>query len=278
MISLFVSDLHGKTDKYLKLFNLIKEERPKLVFLGGDLLPHSYLHSNFIKDFLIENLQQLKLTMQNEYPRIFLILGNDDAKAEEKEIIKYSSKGIWEYVNLRSIDLTKFKIYGYCYTPPSPFLLKDWEKYDVSRFVDPGCISPEDGKRTVEISDDEKKYSTIKKDLEILFGKNNINNDIILFHGPPYKTKLDRSALDGKMIDHTPLDVHVGSVAIRKLIEEKQPKLTLHGHIHESARLTGSWKDQIGNTLCLSAAHDGNELALIKFDFNNLTNTQRILI
>jgi len=42
--------------------------------------------------------------------------------------------------------------------------------------------------------------------------------------------------------------------------------VTLHGHVHESARLTGAWQDRIGRTVCLSAAHDGPELALVRFD------------
>ena len=278
MISFFVSDLHGKKDKYLKLFDTVYEKKPQFVFLGGDLLPHSYLVSNFIKDFLVENLRRLKSEMQNLYPKIFLILGNDDAKSEEEEIINYSNEGIWEYINFRSVELVKFRVHGYCYTPPSPFLLKDWEKYDVSRYVDPGCISPEEGKRTVGLSNEEIKYSTIKKDLDSLFGAQNIKNDIILFHGPPYKTNLDRANLDNKFIEHIPLDVHVGSVAIRKLIESKEPKLTLHGHIHESPRLTGSWKDNIGNTRCFSAAYDGKELAIIKFDYDKLDDAERIIL
>jgi Icc-related predicted phosphoesterase len=278
MISLFVSDLHGKIDKYEKLFNFLKTTSPDLVFLGGDLLPHSYLNNNFTNGFLVENLRKLKSEMQNLYPKIFLILGNDDAKSEEQEIINYSNQGIWEYINFRSVELVKFRVHGYCYTPPSPFLLKDWEKYDVSRYVDPGCISPEEGKRTVGLSNEEIKYSTIKKDLDSLFGAQNIKNDIILFHGPPYKTNLDRANLDNKFIEHIPLDVHVGSVAIRKLIESKEPKLTLHGHIHESPRLTGSWKDNIGNTRCFSAAYDGKELAIIKFDYDKLDEAERIIL
>ena len=68
------------------------------------------------------------------------------------------------------------------------------------------------------------------------------------------------------MVDHVPLDVHVGSIAVRRFIEARQPRLTLHGHVHESARLTGSWRDRIGRTLMLGAAHDGPELALVRFD------------
>jgi Icc-related predicted phosphoesterase len=100
----------------------------------------------------------------------------------------------------------------------------------------------------------------------------------VLFHAPPHQTKLDRAALDGKMVDHVPLDVHVGSIAIRRFIEARQPLLTLHGHVHESARLTGSWQDRINRTLMLSAAHDGPELALVRFELERLEAATRRLI
>ncbi|HUU04736.1 MAG TPA: hypothetical protein VMZ49_02545, partial [Patescibacteria group bacterium] len=74
---------------------------------------------------------------------------------------------------------------------------------------------------------------------------------------------LDRAALDGRQVDSVPLDVHVGSIAIRRFIETRQPLVTLHGYVHESARLTGSWQEKIGRTFCFSAAHDGPELAVV---------------
>jgi Icc-related predicted phosphoesterase len=43
----------------------------------------------------------------------------------------------------------------------------------------------------------------------------------------------------------------------------------LHGHVHEAARLTGEWKIQIGTTVCINAAHDGPELALVRFDLES---------
>jgi len=70
----------------------------------------------------------------------------------------------------------------------------------------------------------------------------------------------------------------VGSIAVRRFIEARQPLLTLHGHIHESARLTGSWRDVIGRTHLFSAAHDGPELALVRFDLEHLDEASRVLI
>ena len=80
------------------------------------------------------------------------------------------------------------------------------------------------------------------------------------------------------MSHQVPLDVHVGSAAIAQFITEKQPYLTLHGHVHESTRLTGEWKQQFGRTWAFSAAHDGPELALVTFDLHNLREAQRELI
>ena len=132
--------------------------------------------------------------------------------------------------------------------PPTPFRLKDWERYDVSRFVDPGCIPPTEGVRTMDTGED-IEYCTIMQDLQELAGDDDLENAIFLFHSPPYQTMLDRAALDGMMVDHVPLDLHVGSIAIRRFIEERQPLITLHGHIHESTRLTGSWREQIGRKI-----------------------------
>ena len=54
--------------------------------------------------------------------------------------------------------------------------------------------------------------------------------------------------------------------------------ITMHGHIHESGRLTGSWNDRIGDTVCFGAAHDGPELALIKFDSAAPIKAERTLL
>lgn len=273
-ICFFATDLHGKVERYNKLFSRILSEKPEAVFLGGDLLPSGLFAltndekviDNFINDFLINGFQNLKKKLAEKYPRVFLILGNDDGKINEKDFINGQKIGVWEYIHNKKTKFGDFDIYGYSYVPPTPFQLKDWEKYDVSRFTDPGCISPEEGWHSVDVPKHELRYSTIEKDLKTLVAGNNITNTIFLFHTPPYKTNLDRAALDGQMVDHVPLDVHVGSIAVKRFIEEYQPTITMHGHIHESASLTGTWKDKIGKTHLFTAAHNGPELALIRFN------------
>jgi Icc-related predicted phosphoesterase len=157
-------------------------------------------------------------------------------------------------------------------------LLKDWERYDVSRYVAPGCVSPEEGVRSVPTEESEIKWGTIQNDLASLAGEGPLDHAVFLLHTPPYDTPLDRAALDGKTYEHVPLDLHVGSMAVRRFIELRQPLLTLHGHIHESTRLTGDWKIQIGRTVCINGAHDGPELALVRFDLDLPAGATRELL
>jgi len=282
----FVTDLHGRKERYEKLLQRIQSDPPSALFLGGDILPSPFLHQDEAGrpspksgvGFLIDRFTELRRSLGPDYPQVFLILGNDDAKVEESAILTAAESGIWHYAHNRQIPFGEYTIYGYSYVPPTPFWWKDWERYDVSRYVDPGCISPEEGQYSVPVADYKKKFLTIKDDLHILTHDQDLDKTIFLFHSPPYKTKLDRAALDGKMIDHAPLDVHVGSVAILEMIEKQQPSITLHGHVHESARLTGSWQDRIGKTHLFSAAHDGPELALVRFDPDQPENAVRELI
>ncbi len=277
----FVSDLHGKVDRYEKLFRLIAKEKPNAVFIGGDIFPgfHHYHHENdFVKDFLLPNLKHLRSILESQYPRIFIILGNDDPRCEEDGILEVEQMGFWQYIHNRRVEFDRWKVFGYSFVPPTPFLLKDWERYDVSRYIDPGCIPPEEGRFTVEMSKREIIYSTIREDLQKLTSGENPENSIFLFHSPPYNTELDRADLDDVRIDGVPADVHVGSIAIRQFIETFQPLLTLHGHVHESAMLTGSWRSRIGRTYMFSAAHRGSDLAIVRFDPEDLDRATRQLV
>ena len=267
---LFASDLHGDLGRYETLFEEIRRRRPEAVLLGGDLLPPAMLqmsreadprHHEFIDRYLADRLEALGPGR----PRLLVILGNDDARAEEDGLVLLEDRGMLEYVHGRRVEVGDHAVVGYAYVPPTPFQLKDWERYDVSRFVDVGCVSPEEGRRTVPVSEREARWATIEDDLEELAADVVMPRTLFLFHSPPYRSRLDRAALDGQMVDHAPLDVHVGSIALRRFIEQWQPPITLHGHVHESARITGSWRDRIGATHCFGAAHDGPELALISF-------------
>ena len=74
-----------------------------------------------------------------------------------------------------------------------------------------------------------------------LLKPSDISNTIYIFHSPP-------SNLD---LDVTHAGLKVGSKAEYNFLKENQPKLSLHGHIHESPDVSGKWHSQVGKTICI---------------------------
>lgn len=268
----FVSDLHGKKTRYDKLFEAVYSEMPQLVLIGGDVLPSGIsilsddsINGDFLDDYLSHKFETLKEKMKDKFPMFLMIAGNDDPKSYDNSFGSFEEKGYWKNINEKIIKFDDYFIAGYAYVPPTPFLLKDREKYDVSRFVDVGCVPPEEGFRSVKKEEHVIKYETISEDLETHFKDMDFGRTILLFHSPPYKTNLDRINTKGKMVDYVQPDEHVGSIAIQRFIEKNQPLLTLHGHIHESTSITGEWKDTIGKTVCVNGSTEKSGLALVRF-------------
>jgi Icc-related predicted phosphoesterase len=106
--------------------------------------------------------------------------------------------------------------------------------------------TPWDSPRECSEAELEKKLRTEFKKVS---STENLLCDI---HVPPYNTSLDLAPkldknMQPKRFLGQPETEHVGSKSVRKVLEEYQPKLGLHGHIHESA---GIYK--LGRTLCVN--------------------------
>jgi Icc-related predicted phosphoesterase len=81
---------------------------------------------------------------------------------------------------------------------------------------------------------------------------------IFNLHVPPFDSGLDRApevdeSLTAVFKDGRPHEIPVGSHAVRQIIEEAQPLLSVHGHIHESR---GSV--MIGRTLAINSGSEYN--------------------
>ncbi|MGQ4832324.1 MAG: metallophosphoesterase family protein [Candidatus Asgardarchaeia archaeon] len=80
--------------------------------------------------------------------------------------------------------------------------------------------------------------NTILEELDQLLSALDKRSNIILAtHAPPFNTK----------VDLTFMHQHVGSKAVRQIIEKYEPILSLHGHIHEAQGY-----DYLKNTLLLN--------------------------
>ena len=289
---LYTADLHGNKEFYKKLIEKAKENIIRAVVIGGDLCPKRTgtlkqsinYQKEFLKTFFIPQLSILKKD-------IFFIMGNDDFRINEtilkntKKSVKQISgelgnrrfpvsrkskrfsrmpeiQGISEhnnnlnYINKNRCKLFNKNIVGYSFVNPTPFRLKDWEKFEdekqekSNQFFD------------YEIRTVKKEEGTIKEDLSNLIKLSNPKKTIYVFHTPPFNTKLD-IITDG---------THVGSKALREFIEKQQPYLTLHGHIHESPKMSGSFIDKIDKTICINvgSSYPKMKLNCVVIDIKNL--------
>lgn len=102
--------------------------------------------------------------------------------------------------------------------------------------------------------------SELERRLEDVIGKlDDASRAIFNFHCPPYDTGIDSGPKLGEDFRLTAGAggiemVPVGSTACRAAIEQYQPPLGLHGHLHESRGIA-----KIGRTVCINPGSEYNE-------------------
>lgn len=84
------------------------------------------------------------------------------------------------------------------------------------------------------------------------------SSSIFNLHVPPYDSGLDRAREINEDLtlvykSGQPVEIPVGSTAVREVIEEYQPLVSLHGHIHESRG-----EARIGRTLAINSGSEYN--------------------
>lgn len=101
--------------------------------------------------------------------------------------------------------------------------------------------------------DEDEIYARLKRLVDQL---ENPGRAILNVHVPPYESSLDTAFevdddLRYVMKGGRPHQIPTGSPAVRQIIEETQPLLSLHGHIHESRGVT-----KIGRTVAINPGSD----------------------
>ncbi len=282
----YSSDLHGNERQYQLLIDYAVRQRAQAVIFGGDLLPKDLPTTEFIagqRAFIEQKLIKTLNVLERENIATFFLLGNDDAAANKDLVERLPS-----YLHGRRQRLTNdFEICGYSYVPITPFAIKDWEKYDLSMVSSRLSLHYEQRKRTnytlsgfkttrergcseFSFTSAMEKKDSIQWDLENQVFRRNQQRTLYVIHTPPDNTALDQTA-PGQ---------HVGSLALRQFIEENQPYVTLHGHIHETVDVSGTFKEKIGKTFCFSSGNDNTTetVALIVFDLNHPEKARRVIV
>lgn len=212
-----LSDLHGNLIKDIPSFDLL--------LIGGDSAPaHDHYYSYQKEWYTTEFTEWVnELPFKNEWSKVILIAGNHDIFLEREPI---NSPCIYQNIvkpcNGRLIYLRNQE-YNFEY-------FVDNKSKSLKIFGTPWCkifgnwAFMGDSKKLT------KKYSEIPKDCEIL-----------LCHDVPFEH--NDECLGWKEWNRK-LE-HIGNSQLRFAIEEKQPKLSLHGHLHS----TDHNKGQLNNTI-----------------------------
>ena len=269
---LYTSDLHGEIHLYQELLSLAISSSSEIMVMGGDLLPsfpptkrYEDMVPNqktFIDQFLSPFFQRILETTSIQ--QIFLVAGNWDLGYSF--LFKETLEKIFD-LNQRSYRLKNgYELLGYPFVPPTPFRPKDFEKMDDRETPWPPQKNPSytlssdpsdpwlpsasprgerpEASRLIPV--DPYRYlrerETIEEDLDRLPKPLRSRRAIYIMHSPPFGTRLD--LIEGGK--------SAGSRSIQAFIERNQPLLTLHGHIHESPALSGTYVDRIGDTLSIN--------------------------
>ncbi|BDC18314.1 hypothetical protein [Acidianus sp. HS-5] len=282
---LFTSDLHGSDIVFKKFLNAGKMYKVDALIIGGDLagkalIPIIELNdgnyesdgNKFSKDLLAQKISEIR-NQGNYYVIVskeeFEEMKHDKRKVDEAfktamtDVVRnwikiaeerYKDLNIPIYVNLGNDDPE----YLFDVLSESDIMMKTEGKVvsiDKYEMISYGYVNPTPWHTPREMPE-EKLYEALKNEVGKL---SNISNAIFNFHAPPYGSNLDNAPLldenlkpivKGGEIVFT----HVGSQAVRKIIEETQPLLGLHGHIHESRGF-----DKIGRTVVLNPGSEYGE-------------------
>jgi uncharacterized protein len=258
---LYTSDLHGEPGLYEQLFELLAEQRPQAVLLGGDICPTHFgpegppIQRRFLEQ-LLGHFDRLAGSLGT---RFFYIFGNADCRANW-DWLAAQERPHAVPVHGRVVALGEgWRVAGYNYVPVTHLALKDWEKRDVRTTGGErwdGIVTHAGGVEKVDLRSGGAE-ATLAHDLDRLAADLDGSPTICVMHSPPSDTHLDCIA-DGR---------HVGSVAARDFLARTRPRVALHGHIHESPRVSGRFADRVGGTLCVNPGQaPGGRLQAVLFD------------
>lgn len=269
---LYVTDLHGNRWKYNASLKLAQLLGASLIINGGDLYPKDrdllkngdlFNQDIFVRGFLDEHLR----SVSESGISYILCPGNDDLLRFDEILNEVVSRYTNVYnADQRLVEIEGYEFIGMSWVSDYPFQLKDRCRKDTENFVfekqfGPGLLSTGKHKSWSIISDWVDYASsilTLEEELDLLPTPKNPRRAIYVLHDPP----------DGLGLDAVNTTRLVGSKAVRKFLYKTQPLLSLHGHIHESPRVTGVWKAEIGDTVVIQPGQE-RFLCYVVIDITN---------
>jgi len=269
---LFTSDLHGQTALYEQVVAIAAAHHPRAVVIGGDLCPHAggadglQRQRLFLEGFLVEFARRIREA--SPALELLLMMGNDDWAANADVLERHDGE-LWRLLHDRVMELDGVRVAGLSWVPITPFGLKDWERWDDGGDESParleGFVS-RGGQLAPYRFDPAQKSPTIAEALDALAARTPPAETVFVLHSPPRETRCDMIGARA----------HVGSRAIRRFVDRHQPPLVLSGHIHESPRVSSSYRDAVGRTVAVNPGQFGSSrLCGVWFDPGRVEETLR---
>jgi Icc-related predicted phosphoesterase len=287
----FATDIHGSNICFKKLLNAGKFYGADLVILGGDMTgkmvipilksPKGIYTSNLLEQkFTLKTEVELKNYIENiSNMGLYPYLTNEDEilslqnnKLKSNEIFKsLIIQRLTEWVTLADTKLQyeNMKLYV-CPGNDDDYyideilkrsnLITNLENSVIDLFGKYELLSTGHSNLTPWHTPREIPEEQLEDILQKLNLKVNKNKGLIVdIHVPPYNSRIDEAAeLDSEFRVVTSLGQlkkkPVGSIAVRKFIEENQPIVGLFGHIHE-----GKGQFTIGKTICINPGSNYQE-------------------
>ncbi len=305
---IFTSDLHGSNACFRKLLDAAKEYKVNAAFVGGDISGKFLTKIRRISAFEFEGElagKAEKVRVGDELVRLESDIANTggysirvnpgDSWADssfDEEIAKIKSRQrlqTWLWWAERAFKPANIRLLFICGNDDP------WELDEViaaSHFAEnpETSVIEVNGYEVIGESSCNKTPWNCPRDMseeEIekrlrsrISSVKNSNRTIFLVHTPPYNSGLDEAPkLDPTLTiqhkaGHT-LMQPVGSTAVRTLITEFQPLLSLHGHVHESPGFV-----QIGRTLCCNpgSEYDSSILRAALIEIRDQTIVSKVMI
>lgn len=269
----YTSDLHGDAALYAQLAEVLAAEQPALLILGGDLLadtnPQAAIGPQV--EAQMAELAERITAWRRRQPRLEIacIGGNHETLPQveglrdlqtRRHLTLLDHRQAWQFRGLSFL--------GYGSSPPTPHWAKDLERLD--QVGDP--IPPFDGLawdarqrtfRQVTAAPYFVDKPTIAAELAELAHPS--GPWVFVVHAPPFASHLDRLHV---------VNEPVGSRAVRRAIETRQPRVALSGHCHESPDLTHHYVDRLGAAFCVNPGQ-GDVLHAVVFDTDDPAGTLR---
>ncbi|OYT44118.1 hypothetical protein B6U90_05865 [Thermoplasmatales archaeon ex4484_6] len=232
---IFAADIHGDISAMEALMKKGSDEGYPPLVLGGDLFrsgsgndPHS--QEVFLRD-------RLRPVISRYRGDVLTIFGNNDWRSTAEKLPELCPSILPLGKEPVTLD-DGAELIGFSFVPPTPFIIKDWERPESSGRGSErggsmnGLCSGDRGMEECSI----KGRETIREEL-LKLGP--LKGRILVSHGPPFGTCADISG-GGR---------HLGSRDLTEIIREEHPLAVLSGHIHEAPFISGKAVCSMSGTL-----------------------------